>query len=491
MTSEQRQSSPPVGADLSRPPSFSSRPPKQWAFRIATLGIVIVLLSGCMALLWQMQQGSFASHALPAMPDDVSVVGPPSLSAATVNAIFSQVGSPMAGTGATVETLSREYNIDDAFALGVWWTETNDGMAGVGSADRNPGSVRGSPGYPSAWDGYTIYPSYSAAIADWFNILNGRYIRSGLTTVFSIARPYVGTSSYPSWAGKVIALIYRYRGIAPPPPPVTSTPAPKPRPTIAPVPTLSPAMVVQKHRLATLLPREADYAYVRARQGLDTETVRSTPAQIALPVAPAAPVHAPALPASLLYLIMGLGLLAALLLALYARTIGRSVPARAGATTEGLKISPQQVAIFSPLEPQPIPVLAATATPVLSAAGNRSPYPAIPVADLVPLIDFNTPVGNATNALSPVRSATFIPPLRNTDAINRSLPDSVSATAYGKQFSPQQPRPPYLPSRPRQTSALLHHSLFLPSHAEQRVPVAAGSVPERPPGLLTRYKSDL
>src|SRR5258708_19326536 len=41
---------------------------------------------------------------------------------------------------------SRQYQIDDAFALSVWWTETNDGAAGVGLADRNPGSVRGSVG---------------------------------------------------------------------------------------------------------------------------------------------------------------------------------------------------------------------------------------------------------------------------------------------------------------------------------------------------------
>ncbi|MFL5694204.1 MAG: hypothetical protein ACJ795_20620, partial [Ktedonobacteraceae bacterium] len=43
-----------------------------------------------------------------------------------------------------------------------------------------------------------------------------------------IARPYVGTTSYPLWAGKVINLIYKYRGMAPPPPVVTATPKPKP-----------------------------------------------------------------------------------------------------------------------------------------------------------------------------------------------------------------------------------------------------------------------
>jgi hypothetical protein len=135
----------------------------------------------------------------------------------------------MVGTGKVVEQASRQTSIDDAFALAVWWTETNDGAAGVGLSDRNPGSVRGSVGYPSAFDGYTIYPSYSAAIVYWFNMLRNNYVNRGMSTVYAIARPYVGTTSYPLWAGKVIALMYKYRGIAPPPlPPVVSTPKPKP-----------------------------------------------------------------------------------------------------------------------------------------------------------------------------------------------------------------------------------------------------------------------
>jgi hypothetical protein len=122
----------------------------------------------------------------------------------------------MVGTGQAVEAASRAQNIDDAFALAVWWTETNDGAAGVGLADRNPGSVRGSVGYPSAYDGYTIYPSFSAAVTYWFSMLKKVYIDRGLTTVSAISHPYVGTSTSYLWAGKVIALMQRYRGEAPP-----------------------------------------------------------------------------------------------------------------------------------------------------------------------------------------------------------------------------------------------------------------------------------
>ena len=175
------------------------------------------------------------------------MIGPPTLPATTVDKIFAQMSSPMVGTGQVVEQASRQANIDDAFALGVWWTETNDGAAGVGSADRNPGSVRGSSGYPSAYDGYTIYPSYAAAILDWFSILRSRYVSRGLISAYTICYPYVGTSSASLWAGKVVNLMYRYRGEAPT---VTPTPTTTPKPTLSPTAT---ARDLRNRRLAHML----------------------------------------------------------------------------------------------------------------------------------------------------------------------------------------------------------------------------------------------
>ncbi len=196
------------------------RPIQKQLFRGLMVSLTILLVGGGVAVLCQWHQGTSPGHA-----SSDNVVGPPSLPAATVDAIFRRLGSPMVGTGQAVEAASRAANIDDAFALAVWWTETNDGEAGVGRADRNPGSVRGSIGYPSAYDGYTIYPSYTAAVNYWFPMLKRNYINRGLTTVYAIAHPYVGTSTSYLWAGKVTALMNRYRGEAPPP---TSTPKPKP-----------------------------------------------------------------------------------------------------------------------------------------------------------------------------------------------------------------------------------------------------------------------
>jgi hypothetical protein len=190
--------------------------------KLTRWGLLIVFITIAVGLIYNVQDAQFISSvkaASQALPDgDLSVVGKPTLPATTVDVILKDLGSPMSGIGQVVEQASQRTNIDDAFALAVWWTETNDGAAGVGLADRNPGSVRGSVGYPSAYDGYTIYPSYSVAIVYWFNMLKNVYVNQGLSTVYLISHPYVGTSSSPLWAGKVVALMLKYRGEAPPAP---------------------------------------------------------------------------------------------------------------------------------------------------------------------------------------------------------------------------------------------------------------------------------
>lgn len=194
---------------------------KVYLNKFILISFTIVFIAMASGLLFQNLEAHFFTSVRAAsqgvQAGDLSVVGQPSLPAATVDTIFKSLGSPMTGTGQVVVQASRQSNIDDAFALAVWWTETNDGAAGVGLVDHNPGGVRGSVGYPSAFDGYTIYPSYSAAIVYWFNMLRNSYVNNrGLSTVYAISYPYVGTSSSPLWAGKVVALMLKYRGETPP-----------------------------------------------------------------------------------------------------------------------------------------------------------------------------------------------------------------------------------------------------------------------------------
>ncbi len=198
---------------------LSQRHMHKWIFQLLLFSLIVILVGG-VALLLQTQPSSHASGG--------SVVGPPTLPASTVNAIFARLGSPMVGTGKVVVQASQKTKVDDAFALAVWWVETNDGAAGVGRADHNPGSVRGSVGYPSAFDGYTIYPSYSDAVVYWFGMIRHGYVDRGLSTVYAISHPYVGTSSSPLWAAKVTKLMLRFRSEAPAPRVVKADPTKSP-----------------------------------------------------------------------------------------------------------------------------------------------------------------------------------------------------------------------------------------------------------------------
>src|SRR5258706_1318558 len=284
-------------------------------FQIIVISLVIILIGGGIALLLQLPAARFSvQHAGATLlvsnrqDGDLSVVGQPSLPAATVDAIFSRMGSPMVGTGKVIEQVASQVHIDDAFALAVWWTETNDGASGVGLAYHNPGGVRGSIGYPSGSGGYAIFPSYASATTYWFHLLRNNYVDRGLSTVYAISHPYVGTSSSYLWAGKVVALMMRYRAEAPPPSP---TPLVTPRPTVS-------ANTLRHHKMVAVT--DADFS-VLLREVL--EPPREAAAATMQPSA------ANALPAGIEYMIVTFVLLLALLIAAWGLRIDGSVPTSA------------------------------------------------------------------------------------------------------------------------------------------------------------------
>lgn len=232
----------------------------QKTYLLLALSSLTIVAGGLTGFTWQTPQSTKAA--------DESVLGGPSLSATTVDHIFAQMGSPMTGTGTIVEQASRSTNIDDAFAMAVWWAETNDGMAGVGLGNRNPGSVRGTAGYPSGYDGYTIYPSYAAAITDWFRLIKNSYvIGRGTIGVYSISVPYVGTAGAGNWAYKVTSLMARYRYLAPPPPPAPAA-ATTTAQTLSPQPSTSHAHSQIHNRIRSYVPigKETDWGRLLAEK---------------------------------------------------------------------------------------------------------------------------------------------------------------------------------------------------------------------------------
>src|SRR6266700_2274124 len=109
---------------------LSQRPMHKRIFQLLLFSLIVILVGGVVALLLQTQPSSHASGG--------SVVGPPTLPASTVDAIFARLGSPMVGTGKVVVQASQKAKVDDAFALAVWWVETNDGAAAWGARTTTP-----------------------------------------------------------------------------------------------------------------------------------------------------------------------------------------------------------------------------------------------------------------------------------------------------------------------------------------------------------------
>lgn len=408
--------------------------------QLVLLSLVILLVGGGAALLFVAHQPVQKSLAC-----DSCVVGPPSLPAATVDAIFRQLGSPMAGAGKAVEQAARQANLDDAFALAVWWVETNDGAAGVGLADRNPGSVRGSVGYPSAFDGYTIYPSYADAINYWFPMLNKVYIDRGLTTVYAISHPYVGTSTSDLWAGKVVTYMQRYRAEAPPP-----TPAP-PSPTA----TIPPDMLRHQKQLAAS--NQIDYSRQVQNQGQDQEA-------LALPNTSAPGSTSPLSPVTLNGIVMG-ALLMAVTLALWAFMLNRK-PAL-----------PRKHAVAMPDHTsgllQPSSFQASFTGAISFQSVSRSTETLVPMQPLLPSYNTDT--------------------LASTEGLLPAFPAAISLSAQTATAKPLSPIPPLF-ANPRGGGAFpVRRAVLLPSQPapgnteEQPVPVLSAAQ-GRSGGLLTRYR---
>jgi hypothetical protein len=80
------------------------------------------------------QAQSILPAQLPPPSSGTSVVGGPSLSAAFVNQVLANAGSPAAGQGDTFYAMSVKYNIDDAWAMAFYRHESSYGTQGVASS---------------------------------------------------------------------------------------------------------------------------------------------------------------------------------------------------------------------------------------------------------------------------------------------------------------------------------------------------------------------
>ena len=122
-----------------------------------------------------------------------SVVGGPSLSAAKVDTILSNAGSPAAGTGNVFTLDSAEYNIDDAVALAFFHHESSFGTSGIAVQTKSLGNIGCSDGY-ACIQGFRAYATWKDGIDDWFQLIKSVYVGSGLTTLSQIIPKYAPAS---------------------------------------------------------------------------------------------------------------------------------------------------------------------------------------------------------------------------------------------------------------------------------------------------------
>ncbi|MBA3947096.1 MAG: glucosaminidase domain-containing protein [Herpetosiphonaceae bacterium] len=131
-----------------------------------------------------------------AQTGQTTVVGPPSISGATVSRIVA--GTPLAPYATQIYQLGAQATIDPAFALAIWDHESQFGTTGAAVANHNMGNLicdaalhPPATGCNGRWAVYAAWPD---AISDWYGYINRRYISKGLTTVEQILYVYAPPS---------------------------------------------------------------------------------------------------------------------------------------------------------------------------------------------------------------------------------------------------------------------------------------------------------
>ncbi len=137
--------------------------------------------------------GNTAQHSISAPAQGSSVVGSPSLTSAKIDSILCNAGSPACGTGQTFYNDSVQYGIDSAYALAFFHHESGYGTSGAAVDTHNMGNIVCTEGY-SCIGRFRAYPSWSAGIDDWYQLIKNVYISQGHTTIESIIPIYAPAS---------------------------------------------------------------------------------------------------------------------------------------------------------------------------------------------------------------------------------------------------------------------------------------------------------
>lgn len=171
---------------------------KDFGSLIAIVAVVVIVLGIVMAVAgpgsrfstgWQYATGSNPISQAPASGN--SIVGSPSITAQFIDQMLSKYGSPAAGTGQDLYDLGQQYHVDPAFALSVFWAESNFGKAGEASYTRSLGNLRPVPGEAYERDGYAAFYTWQDGYRAFYKLIAGPlYVGSGLSTPETIIPKY-------------------------------------------------------------------------------------------------------------------------------------------------------------------------------------------------------------------------------------------------------------------------------------------------------------
>lgn len=182
---------------------------KDWTGTFIAVGALLViawLAAGPGTNIYKAWNDTLASrHSISAPATGSSVVGSPSLSAAKIDAVLSNAGSPAAGTGQTFYNDSVQYGIDDAYALAWFHHESSYGTAGSATQTLNMGNIVCTDGY-SCIGRFRAYGSWQAGIDDWYQLIKSVYVGQGLSTVESIIPHYAPSSDGNNESGYISAV---------------------------------------------------------------------------------------------------------------------------------------------------------------------------------------------------------------------------------------------------------------------------------------------
>jgi hypothetical protein len=130
-----------------------------------------------------------------------SVVGPPSVTAAFIDALLCRYQSPACGIGQTLHRLGVQYQIDPVFPLAFFYHESSLGKQGVATASKSIGNLRCVPQAMACPNHFAYFASWEDGAQAWYILIAGPlYVGAGLTTLQTILPKYApaGDGNFPN-----------------------------------------------------------------------------------------------------------------------------------------------------------------------------------------------------------------------------------------------------------------------------------------------------